>query len=109
MLAYAVVLVITQIMMASVESLTATAALALLPVISVFYGLRVTVKALRILDELQRRIHFEATPFNLIGTALLTFTYGFMEKDGLPSMNWVLPFAVGLWGLGQAIAGRKYK
>jgi hypothetical protein len=44
------------------------------------------------------------------GTALLTFSYGFLENVGFPHFSWiwVLPLMVALWGLGGALASLRY-
>jgi hypothetical protein len=63
------------------------------------------------MDELQRRIQLEALALASDGTALLTFSYGFLENVGFPhlSLFWVLPLMCALWGLGAGVAGRKYR
>jgi hypothetical protein len=63
------------------------------------------------MDELQRKIQLEAVVFGFCGTALLTFSYGFLENAGFPHLNWIwiFPLMAALWGLGQAIAARRYR
>ena len=62
------------------------------------------------LDELQRRIQFEAIAFAFAGTALLTFSYGFVENVGFPHLSWffVWPIMAILWIIGLGIATRRY-
>jgi uncharacterized membrane protein YozB (DUF420 family) len=69
------------------------------------------VRRLAQTDELQKRIQTEAFGFALGGTALLTFTYGFLEGVGLPHLNWtfILPLIAVLWGVGTAIFTFRYR
>jgi hypothetical protein len=64
----------------------------------------------RRVDELVRRIQFEALAFAFGGTALLTFSYGFLEGLGYPrlSMFAVWPVMAVLWCVGGLIARRRY-
>jgi hypothetical protein len=83
---------------------------ALAPVVPAIFGLLAFVRFLGRIDELERRIQFEAIGFGFGGTAVLTFGYGFLENAGFPHLNWVyvFPLMIFLWGIGQAIARRKY-
>ena len=69
------------------------------------------VRRLARTDELQKRIQTEAGGFALGGTALLTFTYGFLEGAGLPHLNWtfIFPLIAVLWGVGTAIFTFRYR
>jgi len=69
------------------------------------------VRQLARTDELQKRIQTEAFAFSLGATALLTFTYGFLEGVGLPHLNWtfILPLIAVLWGIGTAIFTFRYR
>jgi len=44
-------------------------------------------------------------------SGLLMFAYGFLELAGLPHLDWTLtfPFMIGLWGIGTAVASRRYR
>ncbi|MBB2205476.1 hypothetical protein [Gluconacetobacter takamatsuzukensis] len=63
------------------------------------------------MDELQRRIQFEALGFAFAGTAIVTFSYGFLETAGFEkiSMFSVWPVMAVLWSLGMAVATRRYR
>src|ERR1700681_611788 len=67
--------------------------IALVPVVPAALVVFLFVRRLAQTDELQKRIQTEAFGFALAGTALLTFTYGFLEGVGLPHLNWtyILP------------------
>ncbi len=53
--------------------------LALLPMIPAVWGMFGWIKAIRKMDELQRRIQIEGLLLSLGMTALITFSYGFLE------------------------------
>ncbi len=84
---------------------------AVVPVLPAALVVFLFVRRLAQTDELQKRIQTEAFGFALGGTALLTFTYGFLEGAGLPHLNWtfVLPLIAVLWGLGTAIFTFRYR
>jgi hypothetical protein len=71
----------------------------------------VVLRELRRMDELQRRIQLEALGFSFAGTAILTFSYGFLEGLGYPrlSMFTVWPLLAGLWIVGLVLARRRYQ
>jgi hypothetical protein len=75
------------------------------------YGLIAFVRFMGALDELQRSIQLEAIAFGFGGTAVLTFGYGFLQGVGFPTLNWtfIFPLMIGLWGIGVAVAGRRYR
>jgi peptidoglycan/LPS O-acetylase OafA/YrhL len=69
-------------------------------------GVAVAVaRVYRRLDEYARRLLLEALAFAFAGTALITFTYGFLENAGFPRLSWffvwpvmgVLWIVAGLW------------
>lgn len=84
---------------------------ALLPMIPAGFALVAVVRHLGRLDELQRRIQFEALAFAFGGTALVTFGYGFVENVGFPHLSWfwVWPLMALLWALGLVLANRRYR
>ena len=71
----------------------------------------VILRELRRMDELQRRIQLEALGFSFAGTAVLTFSYGFLEGLGYPklSMFTVWPILATLWVVGLVLARRRYQ
>jgi hypothetical protein len=71
----------------------------------------IILRELRRMDELQRRIQLEALGFSFAGTAILTFSYGFLEGLGYPklSMFAVWPMLAMLWVIGLALARRRYR
>ena len=84
---------------------------ALAPVIPMIFGLLAFVRFFSKMDELQRRIQLEAFAFAFGGTAIVSFTYGFLENAGFPALSWiwVFPLMMALWGIGAGIASRRYQ
>lgn len=85
--------------------------LALAPVIPSLFGLRAFLRFLRRMDELQRRIQFEAIGFSFGVTLVVAGAAGFLENAGLPRLSWiyVVPLMIWLWGIGLALATRRYR
>ena len=85
--------------------------LALSPMIPAAAVAWIVLRELRRMDELQRRIQLEALGFSFAGTAILTFSYGFLEGLGYPrlSMFTVWPMLAVLWAVGLALARRRYQ
>ncbi len=84
---------------------------ALSPMIPGMFVIWAVLRQLRRLDELQCRIQMEAIAFAFIGTAFLTFGYGFLEGLGYPRMSLfvVWPTMAVLWILGRILATRRYQ
>ena len=84
---------------------------ALSPMLACAAAAWVILRELRRMDELQRRIQLEALGFAFAGTALLTFSYGFLEGLGYPrlSMFTVWPVMAALWIVGLLMARRRYQ
>ncbi len=87
------------------------AAIALTPMLACLAAAWVILREIRRMDELQRRIQFEALGFAFAVTALATFSYGFLEGLGWPrlSMFSVWPLMGGLWVVGLVLARRRYR
>ena len=87
------------------------AAIALTPMLACLAAAWVILREIRRMDELQRRIQFEALGFAFAITALATFSYGFLEGLGWPrlSMFGVWPLMGGLWVVRLAMARRRYR
>lgn len=63
------------------------------------------------LDELKKRVFFEAIAFSALGTAFLTFSYGFLQTVGWPALNlWCVWGVMGpLWLAGLWVSKRRYE
>jgi|SRR5437867_888561 hypothetical protein len=111
MAAYVLVLVVSiTLLNASPNSAWWRIPLAVTPVVPAIFGVLAFVRFLSRIDELQRRIQLEALAFGFAGAGILTFSYGFLEGVGFPHLSWtfVWPLMIALWGLGSAIASRRY-
>jgi hypothetical protein len=86
-------------------------AIALAPVVPVVFVLIAIMRLLVNSDELQQRIQLFAISFAAVTTALLTFSYGFLEGIGFPHLSpiWVFPLMTGLWGLSLSYFSRRYQ
>ncbi len=109
--AYVVLVIIMSSVLDSLTDNTLRVIITLLPIVPIVFGMWAFMQFIRQIDELQRRIHFEAFAFSLGCTGLITFTLGFLENAGVPQLSliWVFPMMIAFWGIGVAIAGRRYK
>ncbi|MBV7562174.1 hypothetical protein [Pseudomonas sp. sia0905] len=99
---------LTQVMLADGIARTLCALLPIAPMIAVAITV---IRQIRQLDELARTIHLEALALAFVGTALITFSYGFLETAGFPrlSMFFVWPLLAALWGFGAWLGWRRYR
>ena len=83
----------------------------LIPLIPSAFALRAYLRFLGRMDELGRRIQLEALAIGFGAAGMLTFAYGFLENAGFPQLSyiWVFPVMIFLWGIGGAIATRRYQ
>lgn len=105
-MAYAILLVLSPRLLAQgVDDQTLRVVITLLPVIPAVFICWVVLRGLFRVDEMQRKLQFEALAFSFAGTALITLGYGFLENVGYPklSMFAVWPIMAALWGLGGVI------
>ena len=112
MVAYAIVLIVSiTLINISPSSAWWRIPLALSPVIPIIFAMIAYMRFMRRIDEMQRRIQFEALAFGFGSSSILTFSYGFLENVGFPHISWlwVWPLMIALWGIGGAIAARRYR
>jgi hypothetical protein len=84
----------------------------LAPMIAAFGILNVVMREYRISDELAQRITAEGIMFAFGATAILTFSYGFLQRTvGAPDISyfWVWAVLGSTWLLGNLIARQRYK
>ena len=84
----------------------------LAPMIAAFGILNVIIREYRASDELQQRIIAEGIMFGFGATAILTFSYGFLQRTvGAPDISyfWVWAVLGATWMLGSFIARQHYK
>ena len=86
----------------------------LVAVIPVLPALGIPFAAVRwcqTLDELQLRMQLEALAFGFLTTAIVTFTYGFLQNADLPQISWIWIWPVMAVCLiaGQLVARWRYR
>ncbi len=110
MAAYVIVLIASILLIQANPEAPWRVPLAVAPVVPAIFALAAFLHYLRRMDELQRKIQLEGIGLSFAATAILTFAYGFLENVGFPRVGliWILPLMVMLWGLGTAIAARRY-
>lgn len=110
---YAVFLAVSLTLLQQQEnfSMPLRIAITLAPVIPAGLMCWAIVRNLRRMDEMHLRIQFEALGFAFAASALLTFSYGFLENIGFPHLSWLMVWPVmGLmWIIGLAVARRRYQ
>lgn len=86
-------------------------ALALLPMLGAAAAVWAILRGLDRMDELQRRVQFDAIALSFLGTAVITFGWGFAESAGAPQLRafMVWPIMGILWGIGIFLAVRRYR
>lgn len=111
MIAYTILLPLSITLIEAHPTAPWRGAVALLPVIPVALAFGALLRFVARLDELQRRIQFEALVVAVGGTIILTFGYGTLQNAGFPPPNLMLvtPLLVALWGLGLAWSSRRYQ
>lgn len=82
----------------------------LLPIIPAILSTIAVIRAIRRLDELQQRIQLMSFAVSFAVVGLTTFTYGFLENAGLPSLPfvWIFPFMIATWGIATPIIAKTY-
>ena len=94
-----------------IEWLPARIVLGLSPMVAAFGILNLMMRKYRSQDELQKRIMSEGIVFGFGATAILTFSYGFLQRTaGFPDVSWffVWPVLAATWLIGGWIARRRY-
>ncbi|WP_269789763.1 hypothetical protein [Stenotrophomonas sp. Iso1] len=114
MLAYAVLLVVSILLLKQVDGAPLRALIALLPVPPIVLVLRAMIRYIRDVDELQQRIELEAVSFATAFVSLVYLTGGFLQSAkviDVPSnaaMIWVFPLVCLAYGLAKAVVARRY-
>lgn len=110
--AYAAMLIVSQrVLGGGIESQSASILIALSPMLPAVFICGVVMRSIRHLDEMQRKLQFEALALAFAGTALITFSYGFLEGAGFPkiSMFAVWPLMAAIWFIGVMIGRLRFK
>ncbi len=95
MVSYVALLLLSMFLLKSMDGDSPfRAPIALLPMIPAVGILWVVIRQLRVMDELQRKIQFEALSWAFGLTAVTTFSYGFLETVGFPRLSYFLVWPV---------------
>lgn len=110
MAAYVAAVIVTVKLSSDIDPVV-RAPFVLIPLIPSAFALRAYLRFLGRMDELGRRIQLEALAFGFGAAGMLTFAYGFLENAGFPRLSYVFvfPLMIALWGIGGAIATRRYQ
>jgi len=87
-------------------------AVALAPLPANLILLAMVLRAIRRLDEFQKRVHFEAVVFAFLATGIAVFIYGYLEKAqfvGPFNTLLVWAFMAIFYGIGYFISANHYK
>lgn len=109
--AYLSAVVISTLLLANIQDSTLRTFSALLPVLPMIAIATVVIRQIRILDELARMIHLEGLAVAFVGTAMITFSYGFLETAGFPRLSMFMVWSLmgPLWAMGTFFAWRRYR
>jgi hypothetical protein len=82
-----------------------------LPVIPSAFAIWAAIRFFRGLDELQRRIQFEAIAFSFLGTCLISLNWGIVQRVGLPHADiiWIAFLMCAFYCVGILIACQRYR
>lgn len=111
MVAYVILLFVSIYLLENNPTAPWRGVVAALPAIPTLLGLLAFIRFLGRMDEMQRRIQFDAIAFAAGATAILTFTWGLLENAGFPhiSLIWVLPLMAVLWGIATGASAARYR
>jgi len=68
--------------------------------------------SIRQLDEMEQRIQHEAMAMAFAGTIIVVTGYGYLERAGLPAVQWglwVYPLVFSFWALAYGFVVRRYR
>ncbi|HEY6236524.1 MAG TPA: hypothetical protein VIW69_15605 [Candidatus Elarobacter sp.] len=86
-------------------------AAAIVPLVPLFFALSETYRAVRAMDELQRRIHTDALLLSLLGTIAIVLGVGLLQfMAGIPLFGvfWLWLPICGLYAIGVFLGQRRY-
>jgi hypothetical protein len=87
-------------------------ALALLPLPGDIALIYLTLRAIRTLDEFQKRVHFEAVIVAFLSTGVAVFVYGYLQKAqvvGFLNAGLVWAFMLLFYAIGYIVAASHYR
>lgn len=107
---YVVILIISLKALTHIENQSLKVLVSLLPVLPVILVIWVIIRQFIRFDELQRKIQLQALAISFLGTASLTFSYGFLENIGFPKLTMfiVWPMMGTFWSMSTIIGSWYY-
>lgn len=107
---YVVILIISLKALTHIENQSLKVLVSLLPVLPVILVIWVIIHQFIRFDELQRKIQLQALAISFLGTAFLTFSYGFLENIGFPKLTMfiVWPMMGTFWSMSTIIGSWYY-
>ncbi len=112
MIAYTVILIVSISAIQNIEMpKPAQIIIALAPAVPVGFMIFAMLRLLKDSDEFQQRVQLMATSVAAALTALITFSYGFLENVGFPKFptHFVLPLTIAIWGISKAWFSKRYE
>lgn len=91
---------------------TARIALALLPLPGDIAVIALVLRAIRGLDEFQKRVHFEAVTVAFLSTGVAVFVYGYLQRAqvvGFLHAGLVWAFMLIFYAVGYVVAASHYR
>ena len=85
---------------------------ALIPMVPLVFAGTASFASVRAMDELQRRIQLEGWLFGIIATSVVILSLGLLQwMAAVPtfSVGWLWPVLCGFYGIGAALAQRRYR
>ncbi|HTV73508.1 MAG TPA: hypothetical protein VME66_07390 [Candidatus Acidoferrales bacterium] len=111
MTAFFFLVLLSTVLLRFVQGIVLQAVIGLTPVVPAFGILNAVMGAYRASDERERKIIAESIMFAFGATAILTFSYGFLQGSvhaPMLSYLFVWPVLAATWGVGIVIAQRRY-
>lgn len=107
---YVVILIISLKALTHIENQSLKVLVSLLPVLPVILVIWVIIRQFIRFDELQRKIQLQALAISFLGTAFLSFSYGFLENIGFPKLTMfiVWPMMGTFWSMSTIIGSWYY-
>ncbi|MFW1811194.1 hypothetical protein ACG9HX_07605 [Acinetobacter ursingii] len=107
---YVVILIISLKALTHIENQSLKVLVSLLPVLPVILVIWIIIRQFIRFDELQRKIQLQALAISFLGTAFLTFSYGFLENIGFPKLTMfiVWPMMGTFWSMSTIIGSWYY-
>ncbi|WP_151717016.1 hypothetical protein [Acinetobacter sp. TUM15071] len=83
----------------------------LMPILPALMIALIIIKQFKRFDELQQKIQLQALGLAFVGTALISFSYGFLENVGFPKLTMFIiwPMMAILWSIATAVGTWKYR